>query len=370
MALKKSMKKNYKWIGFAIVIVIGFRISLPFLLQDRIIRSINAIEGYSGSVGNVDLQIYRGGFKVERLKIFEEASEKPEVPLVNLGLLDFSIQWNALLKGHFVGEVYMDTLLVNFTKRKEDANSDQDSLDTRIQLIGELQKLNPIQINILEISNSEISYIDPTSEPKIDVALKKINLRAENLRNVQSATDDLPASIRVKTLAMESGMIDLKAELNYLLEPPDFDIDLEIEQLDLVKFNEFFKAYANLGLKSGTLNFYSEAASRNGQFDGYIKPLIKNLEIADTDSTDGLIKTIYKGVVEVGTELFENQKEDQIGTKVPISGSLENGKAKIFESLLNLFKNAFIEAYNLEIERSISFRNNESEAINSDTIQR
>jgi len=352
---------KYKWIGIAVVLIIAFRISLPFLLQDRIIRSINDIDGYSGSVGNVDLQIYRGGFKVEELKIFEEASEKPEVPLVALGLLDFSIQWKALLKGHFVGEVYLDTLLVNFTKREEESEPEQDSLDTRIKLITELQKLNPIQINILEISNSEISYIDPTSEPKVDVTMKEIHLRAENLRNVQSDSDDLPASIQVSTSAMESGVIDLKAEMNYLLEPPNFDIDLEIEQLNLVRFNEFFEAYANLGLKSGTLNFYSEAAARNGQIEGYVKPLIKNLEIADTDSTDGLIKKLYKGAVQVGTDLFENQKKDQIGTKVPISGSIENSQVKIFQSLLNFFKNAFIEAYKLEIERSIKFTNTQSD---------
>jgi len=352
---------KYKWIGIAVVLIIAFRISLPFLLQDRIIRSINDIDGYSGSVGNVDLQIYRGGFKVEELKIFEEASEKPEVPLVALGLLDFSIQWKALLKGHFVGEVYLDTLLVNFTKREEESETEQDSLDTRIKLITELQKLNPIQINILEISNSEISYIDPTSEPKVDVTMKEIHLRAENLRNVQSDSDDLPASIQVSTSAMESGVIDLKAEMNYLLEPPNFDIDLEIEQLNLVRFNEFFEAYANLGLKSGTLNFYSEAAARNGQIEGYVKPLIKNLEIADTDSTDGLIKKLYKGAVQVGTDLFENQKKDQIGTKVPISGSIENSQVKIFQSLLNFFKNAFIEAYKLEIERSIKFTNTQSD---------
>jgi len=352
---------KYKWIGIAVVLIIAFRISLPFLLQDRIIRSINDIDGYSGSVGNVDLQIYRGGFKVEELKIFEEASEKPEVPLVALGLLDFSIQWKALLKGHFVGEVYLDTLLVNFTKREEESEPEQDSLDTRIKLITELQKLNPIQINILEISNSEISYIDPTSEPKVDVTMKEIHLRAENLRNVQSDSDDLPASIQVSTSAMESGVIDLKAEMNYLLEPPNFDIDLEIERLNLVRFNEFFEAYANLGLKSGTLNFYSEAAARNGQIEGYVKPLIKNLEIADTDSTDGLIKKLYKGAVQVGTDLFENQKKDQIGTKVPISGSIENSQVKIFQSLLNFFKNAFIEAYKLEIERSIKFTNTQSD---------
>lgn len=355
------MKMKYKWIGIAVVLIIAFRISLPFLLQDRIIRSINDIDGYSGSVGNVDLQIYRGGFKVEELKIFEEASEKPEVPLVALGLLDFSIQWKALLKGHFVGEVYLDTLLVNFTKREEESEPEQDSLDTRIKLITELQKLNPIQINILEISNSEISYIDPTSEPKVDVTMKEIHLRAENLRNVQSDSDDLPASIQVSTSAMESGVIDLKAEMNYLLEPPNFDIDLEIERLNLVRFNEFFEAYANLGLKSGTLNFYSEAAARNGQIEGYVKPLIKNLEIADTDSTDGLIKKLYKGAVQVGTDLFENQKKDQIGTKVPISGSIENSQVKIFQSLLNFFKNAFIEAYKLEIERSIKFTNTQSD---------
>jgi hypothetical protein len=347
------MKKKYKWIGGAIILAIALRVSLPFLLQDRIVRSINEIKGYNGSVDNVDLQIYRGGFKVEKLKIFEEASEKPEIPLVDLALLDFSIQWKALFKGHFVGEVYLDTLLVNFTKRKTEATEESDNVDTRIQLIAELQKLNPIQINILEVSNSEITYIDPTSKPKVNVTLREVNLRAENLRNVQSDSDDLPASVSVSTSTTDGGRIDLKAEMNYLLDPPDFDIDLVIEQINLVRFNEFFEAYANLGLASGTLNFYSEAAARKGELEGYIKPLIKNLEVAQTDSTDGLAKKLYKGAVELGTEVFKNQEEDQIGTKVPISGSIEKSRVKILQSLLNFFKNAFIEAYSLEIERSI-----------------
>lgn len=353
-----DMKKRYIWIIGLIVFLVALRMALPYLLKDRINKSIDAIEGYNGGLEDVDLQLYRGGFHLEKLKIYEEASSNPEIPIVDLAHLDFSIHWKSLFKGSFVGEVYMDTLLINFTKRKEAAKTESDSTDTRVKLIEELQGLNPILINIFEIKNSKIAYKDPTSTPTIDVALNDFYLKAENLGNVEDDTDELPAKILLKSTTMDSGTIQLDAEMNYLLDPPDFDFDFEIERLNLPRFNEFFEAYANLGLESGHLNFYAEGKARSGDFTGYVKPLIENLEIAPADSSDGLFQKIYEGAVEIGTEIFENQKKDQIGTRVPISGSLDNSKVNVLQSVWNFVRNAFFDAYKKEIERSIGMGSN------------
>ncbi|MCZ4407440.1 DUF748 domain-containing protein [Cryomorphaceae bacterium 1068] len=349
------MKTKYKWLLTGLVLLIGFRIALPFIMKGQINKNLDNIEGYNGAVADVDLQLYRGGFQIENLKIFEEASEKPEVPLVDLAHLDFSIEWRALLKGSFVGEVYLDSLLVNFTQRKSEEINDTDTTDARIELIKEIQSFNPIKINILEVKNSQLVYFDPTSEPVVDIELKEFYLRAENLGNVVNEDKDLPASLVFKSTTRDSGSIHLEAQMNYLMDPPDFDFDLEIERIDIPRFNEFFDAYANLDFESGYFNFYSEGKARDGEVEGYAKPLIEGLEVAKADSSEGLVKKIYRGAVEVGTDLFKNQEEDQIGTKVPISGSFNDSEVDILQSIWNFIKNAFFEAYRQEIERSISF---------------
>ncbi len=350
------MKKQYKW-GIAIVaLLIGIRLALPFILENHINKALNKIEGYHGSVDDVDLQLYRGGFQLYDLILFEEASENPDLPIVDLKKLDFSIQWNALFKGKFVGEVYLDTLDVNFTKRKDEADTMVDSTDQRINLIQEVQKLNPILINIFEINNGSLSYIDPTSEPKVDVKLNNFNLYARNLGNVVDRLKELPASIVFEAATMDSGYIHLDAQMNYLLDPPDFDFDFKMEHINFPRFNEFFEAYAKFDIETGEFNFYAEGKAKNGVLEAYAKPLIEGLEIAPADEDDGVLKKIYEGALEIGTEIFENSKEDQFGTKVPISGTLENDEAAVLQSLWNFVKNAFIEAYKQEIERTIDFR--------------
>lgn len=347
------MKKRYKWLIGTALFLIAIRIALPFLLENRINTQLDTIEGYHGSVKDVDLQLYRGGFQLNNLKIFEEASENPQVPFVDLRFLDFSIQWKALFNGKLVGEVYLDTLLVNFTKRKSEADTQVDSTDSRINLLKEIQTFNPIQINILEITNSQISYKDPTTSPKIDVILSDLHLRAKNLRNVVEKEDELPADFLLESTMRDSGTIYMKAQLNYLNSPPDFDYDLKMEKIDIPRFNEFLEAYANFDVEAGHFNFYSEGKARNGELEGYAKPLIEGLEVAPADSSDGLFKKAYEGLIEVGTELFENQKEDQIGTKIPISGSLKSQEVDIMQSIWNFLKNAFLKAYKQDIERSI-----------------
>jgi hypothetical protein len=355
MDIPQNMKTKYKWLLIGLILCIGFRIALPFIMKDQINKNLDNIEGYNGAVADVDLQLYRGGFQIKNLKIFEEASEKPEVPLVDLAYLDFSIEWRALFKGSFVGEVYLDTLLVNFTKRKSEATTKTDTTDARIELIKEIQSFNPIQINILEVKNSQLVYLDPTSDPVVDLELREFYVRAENLGNVENDDDMLPASLVFKSTTRDSGSIHLDAQMNYLMDPPDFDFNLEIEKIDIPRFNEFFEAYANLDFESGYFNFYSEGKARNGEVEGYAKPLIERIEVAQADSSEGLVKKIYRGAVEVGTDLFKNQKENQIGTKVPISGSFNNSEVDILQSIWNFLKNAFFEAYKQEIERSISF---------------
>jgi hypothetical protein len=352
------MNIKMKWLILIVLFILGVRVALPFLIENRINKAIDDIEGYHGHVDDVDLKLYRGGFQLNHLTIFEEASENPEIPIVHLPLLDFSIEWRAVFKGRFVGEVYMDSLRVNFTKRKDEADLRVDSTDQRINLIQEIQKLNPILINIFEIRNGSFSYIDPTTSPKIDVTLDSFHFRAENLGNVVDKSMELPASMLMDATTLDSGTVHLDANLNYLLDPPDFDFDFKMESIHVPRFNDFFEAYANLDVEEGNFNLYAEGKARNGQLEGYSKPLIEGLEIAPADSSDGLLKKIYEGAVELGTEIFENQNEDQIGTKVPISGSLESTNTDILQSIWNFLKNAFIEAYKQEIERSINFDGN------------
>jgi hypothetical protein len=100
-----------------------------------------------------------------------------------------------------------------------------------------------------------------------------------------------------------------------------------------------------------------ELKADKGQVEGYSKPIIKNLEIAPADSGDNFLNRAYETIVQAGVKLLENGEKDQIASRIPISGSLQNQEADILDAIWNLFSNAFIEAFAMKLEHSIEFDN-------------
>jgi hypothetical protein len=137
-------------------------------------------------------------------------------------------------------------------------------------------------------------------------------LEARNLGNVENSEEELPASLVLKSNAMGEGSIDFDIAMNLLKDIPDFDANIKIEAVDLPQFNNFTEAYANFDIAKGKLNFYSESKARDGQLDGYVKPVIENLKLTSDDKNDPLLKKIYEAAIGLGSELIENKKKNAL----------------------------------------------------------
>jgi hypothetical protein len=99
---------------------------------------------------------------------------------------------------------------------------------------------------------------------------------------------------------------------------------------------------------------YSEVDCKKGHFKGYVKPLLRNAEFLKwKDEEEGFFGKLWEGVVEVGKDILENSKEDQVATRVPLSGNIENPDADIIETVLEVLHNAFIQALRRGLEPSL-----------------
>ncbi len=325
---------------------------MPYIAKNYINKQLDNIEGYHASIESLDMSLYRGAFGIGDLLIYEEASASPDSPFVRLPRLDFNIDWRALFKGKIVSQVYLDGLEVNFTKYKEETTLEE---DPRINFAEELQEMNPIEINKLEITNAKIAYKDPTSSPTVNVFFDNFNLYANNLTNVQNPDIALPANIKINSKAMGKGSMAIFADLNILKAIPDFDINVSFEEIDLVRFNEFMEAYADLNLESGTFNVYAETVGKDGAVTGYVKPVIEDFSV-DTDQEDRtFFERVYEGAVDIAADILENREKDRIASRVEIDGNINNVETDIWQTVFSLLRNAFIEAYSKEIENAINF---------------
>ncbi|WP_194778289.1 DUF748 domain-containing protein [Pararhodonellum marinum] len=350
------MKKRYIILISILVVLVVIRLILPAIAKHQINKQLANIEGYHGSINDLSMSLYKGAFNIGELVIYEEASEDPETPIIRLPILDFSLDWRALMKGKLVSEIHMDSMEVNLTVLKEE----EKEKEPRLHFAEQLQELNPIQINKLSIANAKIAYLDPTADPQVDVYFDNFNLNAENLSNVEDEEKALPGYVQINSNAMGEGKMDMEMHVNILKEIPEFDLNLAFEDIDLVKFNNFMEAYANLELKSGTLSVFSEALVENGEITGYVKPVIEDFDVNQEAEDKNLPERVYGAVVDFFGKVLENPKEEQIASRVELSGHVENIENNPWQAVFGLLRNAFIEAYTKEIENSINFGSSDS----------
>lgn len=331
--------------------LIAARLSMPFFVTRYVNKVLNDLEGYRGSVHDVDIHLYRGAYSIDSLKIFKLDGNK-EVPFVDIPLTDLSIEWRALLDGAVVGEVVLADPKLNFIGGGEPAgNQDGGNADWT----QPIKDLVPFEINRLEIQHGTINFHNFTTEPKVSISLNDLDAVALNLNNASGQKERLPSTISATATSMGGGRLTVSAGINVLKEIPDMDLDLKFEKVNMTPLNDFFMAYAKVDVEQGSFNLYSELTIDSGMVAGYVKPMAVGVKVADwKKDKEKPINLLWQSFVGLVTEVFENQKEDQFATKVPLEGNLnKNINAGVWPSVWNIFQNGFVKAFERNTDNSV-----------------
>jgi hypothetical protein len=345
-------KKRKRWLIVLISIIVFFtiiRLILPYVVLKYVNKTLGNIKEYYGHVEDIDIALIRGAYKINGIKLVKIDSvthQKDTTPFFAAPTIDLSVQWKAIFKGRFVGEIYVTNPVLNFINGKhknEDATADTTDFKTT------LKKLMPLKINHFEIDNGQIHYIDRFSSPAIDIPIKNIQVKAENLSNVNDSNKILQYKI-VSKVDIYVWKLNLNVKLNVLEKKPTFDLNAGISNVNMIDLNNFFRAYGKFEVEKGNFGLYTEFAAKNGAFKGYVKPLIKDMKVAK-QGTFGQIAWEY--VVSGVAEIFKNHKKDQIATEVPIEGRFDNPTVGLWTSISYVLKNAFIIALQPQIDNKI-----------------
>jgi hypothetical protein len=142
-----------------------------------------------------------------------------------------------------------------------------------------------------------------------------------------------------------------------LADHPTFDLDAELTGLKLTTLNDFLRAYAALDAEGGTLSLYMEAAAADGRFNGYAKPLLRDVDILDLkhDSRNP-VQLAWEALAGAVAEIFQNQPRDQTATRIPFSGRVDSPSADIWSTVGGILRNAFIRALRPGIEDRIHLK--------------
>lgn len=347
-----KIKKAYVVIGSIILLLIILRLLLPTIVLRYANRTLANIDGYYGHVQDIDIALYRGAYQLNNIYInkMDSATQK-QTPFFSAGTIDLSIEWRALLEGSLVGQMELLSPKLIFTKDK--AEIGQVAKDTN-DFRQVLKDFMPLKVNRFEVHNGSIHYVDSTASPKVDIYLKDTYILAHNLKNTSDKREKLPSSVIARANAY-GGSLSLNMKLDGLADDPTFDLSAELKNADLVKVNNFFRAYGKFDVSRGTMGLYSEFAADKGKFKGYVKPIIKDLEVKGTeDKDDKFLQKAKETVIDVAADILKNPKKKQIASKIPIEGSFHNTSIGTMEAIWEILKNAFIEALLPSVDNEIN----------------
>ncbi len=357
----KNLKKKTIYIIVGLVLFIGIlRLSAPYAVKYGVNHAIETTEGISGQIGDVDLHLYRGAYEIENIELFTQEKEK-SLPLIKISRLDLSILWSALLDGEVVAElVFYDSVIsINSAPEKEVIeNAAAKDEDTWIELAN---KLTPFAIDRLELVNGTLEFntIDK-DEKTARFYMSEMQGTVKNITNSMSLSDTLMSKLDFDVKIMGEAKAKLSGGYNPFEPSPTFDFDLSMNRLPVKYIDKLVQYYTPVDFEAGEIDAALELVSEKGELNGYVKIGVHDLDIfkwredVEVDE-DNPIEMLFEGLMGGITELLENDDSELVATKIPITGNLNDVETPIFPAIVGIFKNAFIEAYEIDIEDLLSF---------------
>jgi hypothetical protein len=343
-------KKRYTIPIIILVVLIAFRIYLPTLVKNNINKVLANIPGYYGQVDDVDISLYRGAYVINGMYLNKGTAES-QIPFLSFPKSDISIEWKSLFKGKIVSEIIMTSpeVIYVFEDQKDtvgDANVDD--------WTKALTDIVPIDINHFEVHDGKVAFVQLSADPNIDLQIAKLELTADNLRNVVEKERILPSRLRATGVSIGNGKVSLEGNMNLIKEIPDMDMSFSLENADATALNDFTNYYAGLDFDKGTFALFSEIAIADGHLIGYVKPLLTDTKLIGKD--DGFLEILWEGFAGFFKFILKNQSTDTLATKVPFEGDLNNVEAGVWPTVINIFGNAWIKAFTGDVDNEIEYK--------------
>jgi hypothetical protein len=344
-------KKRRRWgrIGgvaflFIVVLLVIGRLMLPWALRSYVNRTLDQNPLYDGKIGDIDVHLWRGAYSIQDVRLVKTTGNVP-VPLFSTKRLDLAIEWPSLWAGKVVGRVAMEQPELNFVDAGEKGESQTGVGGPWLKI---LEDLFPFKINSLHVNNGSIHFRAFDTNPPVDMYIADLNASIRNLTNIHDDVTPLVSTVEAKGMALGHAAFEYKMKFDPFSYRPTFNLAVRLIGLDVTKTNQLTRAYGAFDFERGWFDLVVEMDAKEGNVEGYIKPLFRNLKVLSLRQDikeDNVIEFFWEALIGVTTGILKNHPRDQFGTVINFKGDLTAPNTNIIEVIGNVLRNAFIRAY-------------------------
>jgi len=200
-----------------------------------------------------------------------------------------------------------------------------------------------VKVEHAKIARSEVGFVNEATNPDYRVFMGDMDIDLDNLSN---RLEEGTGVVQMTGKFMGSGRTEFKGTFRPEKPRPDFHLNVKIVKTNVESFNNVLRAYGDMDTHRGMFAFFSQLAVKDNQIHGYVKPLLKDVEVYDPeqDKDKPLTKKMYEAVVGGVLGLLENKPRNEAATVTNLSGPVENPHANTWQVVGNLVQNAFFKA--------------------------
>jgi hypothetical protein len=242
-----------------------------------------------------------------------------------------------------VTDLDVDNLRLDYIHTAATASAEKDRAEAVSNAAKDDQPEMLVKVDRLQFRDGNFGLVNRDADHPYRVYVSGTELTVTNL---SSGFREGAAKAKLKGKFMGSGAARASATFREPSSGPNFDFDIAIEGASLPAMNDLLRSYGKLDVVKGTFSVYSEVKIKDQRIVGYVKPLIKDVDVYDSkqDKKKPVLKKIYEKIVGGLSHVLENRPRDEVATVVDISGPIEDPNTSIWETVVRLVSNAFVKA--------------------------
>jgi hypothetical protein len=212
-----------------------------------------------------------------------------------------------------------------------------------IDLSQELKKITPLDVDHIDILDGQVAFIDTSRAERPELWLHDLQLSAENLTTRLHLADGLPVLLTASGTLAESGKVSIFITAEPFEKGLTFSGRASVVGLQTSELYRFIEPATKLQAPEGTIDIFVEFDCRNGELNGGIKPVLKNVKIRPSKKNP--FRVIEAWAADVAVKIFSDrvQQRNAVATVIPIKGTLTGADVQLWPAIFGVLRNAFVQ---------------------------
>jgi hypothetical protein len=312
----------------------------PYILRDYLNKKGSSLPDYNLNIHWVEINPLACDVKLENVVLQKKSNAIP-VPFFVARKVLVAMQWTQIIHFDFRSNVTLFEPVVNFVNGPTAATT-QTILEPA--WVTAVKQTIPLKINQFKIHNGDIHYYDFHANPEINLELTSLELVADNLTNTTRSKDLMPQTITITGHPLKTGSLEAHLTVNVDLKQPTFAEKVALDNVPMPALNAFIAKYMSVYAKSGYFSFRSEMVSKEGSYDGYMKPFFKDLQFEPMPKDRDGLAAMWASIVNGLKGILENDDTKTVATQVPVHGQYKDPNIDFWSAAFGVLQNAWFDA--------------------------